>query len=415
MSAAKFATGASLDQSKSYFAAMTQEGELPSVQSVGRPPEPNERWEVVSECNASSVINSGGWFNKKTTTLAPKLLAWSPDGTQVAISCDINGILLWRTGGQQLQHFHNYSEDAIQGYTKGAIEKAWPNWIFWSADSSLILVLSSISVMSIIGTVHLGNNSVGFWEADSRLDILADVMDYYDDRRTSTFSPWRPGTQEIMRIPRPRRSLQLVNLGSLSSSNRNLDLFPVRAIGFDSILSPGHEAKRFDWHPSGKYVAVTVGEGLDSFQTLIVRTDDGEIVASTPSPTLSLGWSPGGRLLLLRMRDGTPIIWDAQTFNVRPLSNAEKATRWAQRILDHQPDYQIRRGATHLPNADRSRVMERDSTSQGTILVRSIATRAVCKRLEATHAAWSPTDPYCFASIGGSDAPNALRVWRLKV
>jgi len=30
------------------------------------------------------------------------------------------------------------------------------------------------------------------------------------------------------------------------------------------------------------------------------------------------------------------------------------------------------------------------------------------------HAAWSPIDPHCLATVGGDDAPRSLRVWRLK-
>lgn len=80
--AVKFATGPSLDQSKSYFAGVTYEGELPLVKSSSNSrPSPDEKWEEVAQFDASREVRNSRWRkSSKVAVIEPTLVGWKPDG-----------------------------------------------------------------------------------------------------------------------------------------------------------------------------------------------------------------------------------------------------------------------------------------------------------------------------------------------
>jgi hypothetical protein len=169
------------------------------------------------------------------------------------------------------------------------------------------------------------------------------------------FDPWRPGSSSELMIVDKDSEIKIVNVETLNREaertlgevattrstllNQFVNLVVQRAfIGPSASAaerSPLHELSavhwiRFDtlgardktilglrWHPSGEYLAVDTGEWHNEGDVRrgvhIVHLRSAQIVASIPTPASALGWSPGGRFLLVkRWRAGSEGRWEAE-------------------------------------------------------------------------------------------------------
>lgn len=424
----KFATGESLEQSKRYFET-TYEGELPLVKHPSNlVPESDEPWEEVARFDASREVKGNFWNGTKDAVIEPSLLGWKPDGSEIVTVCGSRGIMrCWiehhrtREDPGQPSPCHRYYDEAAKGLTDC-------DHMFLSSGGA-VLVLSGYQSGSFMATMHLrlGDCPVGYIE---NLTLKYSFGREYEQKnyrlsRTGGFSPWRPDSKEILVTDHSYDKLILIDLSSVPGASRALKELPCREIDLASVFSEGSRVMRYAWHPSGKYVAVTTEDVARVRQVHIIRADDAEIVYSTLPSTCGFGWSPGGQMLLLKKWDDEAdinqssawaeaeyagrnlMVWDSHAWQVREITDEERDKYWTRQLVFANTKY-------HYPlqiwSADGERVM-----SAGWHSILSKNGGVECAPLpNVSYAAWSPTDPHCFATVGGDDAPHSLRIWRLR-
>lgn len=298
----------------------------------------------------------------------------------------------------------------------------------------------------------------------------------------ASFDPWRPGSVFELAFVDNFNTLKVVNVSDLkpesalpqssrskswfstlfdrsgSSSNQKSprsrlhEVAPVCWLDFGSLGARYSTIFRFLWHPSGEYIAVCTGDWDDrhNLQVHVVHVRSGQIVGSIPATTTCLTWSPGGRYLLVkrwiqspasRSGDGRRVpeagVWDAALFNTLFGELEEILSQpWALHGLfsaPKTPDGTWGRSRNTALSADGRRML----IKEGTVITSvqrdgcSIHPGEELARISPqafTYAAWSPTDPYCFATVGGEDSKehpetyeqwtpepqhgNLLRIWR---
>ncbi|MCI0489009.1 MAG: hypothetical protein L0229_20645 [Blastocatellia bacterium] len=421
--------GASLERHKAFFASRAVGETLlvsESKQSVGG------AWKMVAEWDASHSVPRRG-DGKRINP--PELVDWSPDGEELVTACDAFGMTRWLADGRR-----------VGG---GTDPDAWghPTRFFWSPDGDLILLVAETgnnwwSIQdkngSIIRQVMAYKGVLDPWGSDS--------MESYGFYRTRCFNPWRPGTRQlliergegprldlidIMDLPEPgppnqstlAHVVQVVGALVRGALGERIDItladVPVVAsVSFEELGAQDRRIMRYAWDPSGQYVAVTTGhpDKKSVRQVHILHYDTGEIVASIPSATTAIGWSPGGRLVFCQRWTNAytsewtieTAIWDSHIWTLRDISEEERNQPWARQFEFSR----LGVGQSAL-NADGTLIANPDG--QHGVAIRRVDSEEIEAVLPmegaVAHAAWSPIDPQCIATVGGDDG-RSLRLWR---
>jgi hypothetical protein len=338
-----------------------------------------------------------------------------------------------------------HADGGLLGYAAGAHVMPYaygtPDWHYVSQDGSLVLQRA-----------HTAQNN--WWSVyDRNARLLASGINplrfWYDQplSKTASYShdwvnPWRPGSSQIaivqdyhtLRIldartlPPPRKGIpgplivrQVANLMRSDDSTEILDRAEtVAALRFDGLGVTDRAIMRFQWHPSGEYVAVNTGDHDDrSMRRIhIVHVHSAAIVASVPFTSASLGWSRNGRYLLYCKWTGqsvSPGIWDGEAWECRtteddPLLDEPWALHALFPCLGEQRDALSCDGRRMLGSDPEPGIYAAKRSGPWVVRGEQVATLDA-RRI--AHAAWSPVDPTCLATVGGEDAPESLRLWRL--
>jgi predicted Ser/Thr protein kinase len=479
----QFADARSVEQHKAFFRAYAYEKPI----LTGAAPRVGEEWCVVDEWDASHKVPKKGGGVVGEPVNPPALVAWSPDGKRLFTAADAWGLSVWdateyrrgeyRRLGQQVdptaygfpQHFFI----AQRGYDYRVLQEteSFQNRYYLLHDDEAQQIVQGIK------------NHFGYRNMWGRLSE-GSTPPPLSINGNMGFNPWRPSLFEIALVEN-YSSLKIVDttrLEKLELAERGLSQRQESKSLFREILSnlfsrhqpeaeprpsPLHDAPamyclefdllgegdktifEFLWHPSGEYLAVDTGDWNDESNRRIhiVHVRSAQIVASIPATARSLRWSPGGRYLLVKRwvpsSDGKLTaeagVWDSASFETQ-FGELETilSQPWAingQHSGPQSPDasfFSYDKPATAL-SVDGQRML----TAGGTVITTvkregcSVSAGEVLAKIARqgfAHAAWSPTDPHCFVTVGGAgsekfpdmykywDCPHGqlLRMWRLK-
>jgi hypothetical protein len=401
-------------------------GEEP-VTPLGVPPRAGERWQVVAEWDAGHSVPKRGDGQKINP---PSLVAWSPKGDQLFTACDAFGMTVWDTSGRRHEEVSN---DAAYGYPRrffisqrgysGRVlqeTESYRNRYYYVYDFNARLFGEGANE-DLWGWVKHEGSKGAYWKYG--------------------LNPWRPRSDGELAFVQEYSGLKFVDVNKLpqrsKSEKSSLHEAPAaRTLKFDSLGKGVSSIFSFHFHPSGEYVAVTTGDWDDATQRRIhiVHIDSAHVVARIPASTRELGWSPGGRFLLFKKwkldangkRTERLGVFDSHQFRASyDLSDDLYSQPWVRLALSGENDTVL--------SADGQRALTKLGASVASVMNEGCQIRAgeelsqIAERPFAD-AAWHPSDPHCFVTVGGEgserypdtyrrdhDMPHGrlLRIWRL--
>lgn len=440
----QFCDGATLERHKAFFRAQSADEQL--NQDVP-PPRQGESWKVVAEWDAAHQVPKTGDGRKVNP---PALVAWSPKGDRLFTSCDAFGLTAWDAAsiGRSFQ-------PRKLGQNVNPAAYGYPIRFFVAQRGSAVHVLQETSsYQHSYYDVYTGEAESICQGMNEHLWGWGSWASAGDGRlnRNMGISPWRPGSHQELAIVRGS-SLKIVDVTKLphrpvADQSWPLELLawitgrkipaasrmPVheapaqRWISFESLGARDKTIFGFHFHPSGEYVAVTTGDWDDAQQRRIhiVHLSSALIVASIPMTAESLGWSPGGRFLVCKRTDEVSL-WDASAFEeISQPPDHLLSQPWTLKTLA-AADSDVALSADGRRLLTDSATMLCSATRSGSRILRGADVTMISSQ-DFAHAAWHPTDPLCFVTVGGepsSELPDTysrdrhrphgrlLRVWRL--
>ena len=345
-----------------------------------------------------------------STILDPHQLFWHPHQPYLYVSRDHQNLTAWKLtsdadDSKRLRHDPVGPSGVQRLFSAGKVEKGFFSHDFFAARST-----SSGSSDYTAADQH--------WTIyDSIGNIEASVLHRY-----STFNlfgdgrsnPLRPGRycKEILCFP----SNEVMTLCDLSKMPRyskiaSSDYTKLREYAKSEIplrmvrVSDTESVGSFAWHPSGAYLAVETNGRLS-----ILNWDGVEVVSEyVPSHGAKFevkGWNHDASLLALD--DKADFVWDARIHKIRPATADE---RWRIRDegnienkLTSCDGLRSFHGRQHKPKY--ARWGREFSESPSDRLNQALG--------DVADVAWCPNDPAMFATIGGTECPRDIRIWRLK-
>jgi WD40-like Beta Propeller Repeat len=373
----------------------------PSVKKA-TPLSMNETWTVdYDEWDASHAVPKRG-DGKRINN--PTLIAWSPDGTELVTACNARTFTRWSVDGAR-----------IGG--NGAYDHASPAIRFcWSPDGNLVLLEGvNLAGLNRWWTIQDRRGEV-LWKVKQLGTLGFDNSASSNLERTEYRNPWRPWRAQLL-VSRGESHLDLLNVLETIDS-------PVASLDFSRLDDRDRRILRYHWHPSGEFLAVTVCDPSNEHLTRhvrIIHLGRGEIVASIPSISTGMGWSPDGQSLLFSMWTAPytdnwqreTAMWDSGRWSHRELTEGEHDLVWVRRL--HNNDLQ---NDHETLNADGSIVLRYGKLLHSQAWGQRVESASDCEVIRELpryeHAAWSPTDPHCFATVGGdNNSSRMVRIWRL--
>lgn len=408
------------DRHRAFFYAQ-QSDELSSA-SVVLPS--TESWRAVREWDAAHEVPKAGDGRKVNP---PRLVAWSPKGDRLFTSCDAFGLTIWEAGSLEWDRVPRVLGSDLNSAAYGS-----PIRFFVSPrryDAHVLIETQTgrnqyYSIYSGEATSLCRGTNAHLWG----WGLWASVADT-PLNRTAGIDPWKPGSQAQLAIVHTYNTIKLVDVallpdrttasrdwwfelfcwitGRTQSAGRPLKV-PVheapaeRWISFDILGTRDSTIFAYHFHPSGEYLAVTTGD-TDSERRRsihIVHLASAAIVASVSMTAESLGWSEGGRYLVCRRSPESVTIWDSVTFEeVAEPDDQLLAQPWVLKAL----------AATErdlVISADGQRLLTKSATTicaakrNGSRIVSGEELATIASQPFA-HAAWHPSDPHCFVTVGG--------------
>lgn len=352
---------------------------------------------------------------------SPRLVSWSPDGRYLVTACGAWGCTFWACEGGSLASRWRYHPKSCYGE---------PQTVIWSRSGNRFLLLGSTARCQY---VEIYESSHGH-SADHTPRMVADnsftssLYGYLHKIDVPAFEPWRPGSTDLL-VP----DGDTIALVDESLIERERDTRATSLAGFLIDLVRSRPAKAppslrnarksstslgllgardkyptgFAWHPSGQYLALTTEEirsDGESNKVHIIHFDSSKIVTSLPD-VAARGWNGGGGLLLLETSNKAIRVWDACSDSTREATQHERAsTEFARTVSSIESGYKA--------NA-RGDLMLGPGSGAYDVIRCSDRTSLFSLPEGIKWTAWSPTDPLCFATVGGRDSPNSLRLWRV--
>lgn len=423
---AHLASGAGLERHKS-FLSTTSIGEL-RVEKKSILPRKGEEWEVIAKWDAIPELpkKSTEWLlgGYPEEHFWPKFISWRPDGNRLYTSRDHICLTSWtlngyRIGGKQVKPTYG-----------------WANRAYWSSSGRWVLYHGTNrfkydddvwSISSEEGELRVwlnGGEHTGRF-GRSRTD---------NSEAVPAFNPWRPYAEQFVAWCRRHRRFEMFDIAKFPAKVEGpANRYVAQFVDLSTLPADDQQVETFSWHPSGRYLAfVAVIHNPNTYDSVrrvhLLDWDSAQIVASTP-PMIhktqsdicpyTVAWSPGGQWLILD--EELKNVWDIQTGEILSLSERERRAGWARRLeaMRHRP----RGFARTSPDGERFLAPHVLKASEfGTDMnfeVWSTAEVVDSGRVLMTlpgvlDAAWSPSDPHCFATVGGDTAHRLVRIWRLK-
>ena len=443
----QFCDSATLERHKAFFRA---QGAVETPNADASPPSEEELWKVVAEWDAAHQVPKTGDGRKVNP---PALVGWSPKGDHLFTSCDSSGLTVWDTGALEWDR-----NPRLHGADVNPAAYGIPLRLFASQRGSSVHVVQETSrSQNSYYYVYTGGATPICRGANAHLwgwgnwALAADTQ----LNRNFAIDPWQPGSDRHLAIVHDYSKLRIVDVTKLpdrpvmnkswplellaritgrASSAGSPTKIPVheappeRSISFDSLGARDNTIFGFHFHPSGEYVAVTTGDWDDERRrgVHVVHLGSATIVTSIPMTAESLGWSGGGRFLVCRRTPESVSFWDASTFEEVAEPNDDLlAHPWVLKgLAAREKDFAI--------SADGRRLLTDSATTlcstkrSGSRIMRGAKLATIASQ-PFSHAAWHPTDPLCFATVGGEPSEEfpdtyrrerqqphgrLLRIWR---
>ena len=385
----------------------------------------DEKWCIAAEWDASQNVTKRDGSQRANP---PRIVTWSPCGETLATSCDGFNVKLWTLAG----------ESVGGGNRSGAYCDS--ESIFWSPDGKLLLKT---------GRSHVSIKN--WWTISDKLgNILGDFIPYawlhkcVHVELDQYFSPFRPhrnqflvvksvgtqgdgGTRDQVLNLYNTENLPQTHLKDRKSKTLMSRLYPKLSDEWLTSVKPSmtlmlgdRQVERFDWHPSGNFLALTARTTSDnSQQVLIVDFEKATIIGEVPSCAIGMKWSQCGRYFAFvehinRHEDNCQrrtLLWDGSVLEAREATIEEMQQPWLKRLFNY--DLDTSRGWF---SCDARRKLEQDRGSDRSLVILNCDNKEVVTHVTegfgVSDAAWSPTDPSCFVTVGGPEANNLLRIWR---
>ena len=358
--------------------------------------------------------------------ISPEFMSWADNGEEILVACDQHGIRRYRLSerGLDLRADHYSTRPPI----------AWrqlPKWCRWSVHPFLGLSPCYFIDIARIGAagsdllfVQLRNaEPVPIDLSSSRLRVGGlDAIGNLD----ALGNPWRPGRMEMMMMDNEGRSspdggaraigvCELV--GALGGTGIRDNL--TRRLELDDVLPPGHYVRAYCWHHSGQFLAVAVGAQypIESLvRVLVVEYMKGRVLAASSWKRCLVGWlGTSGRMLLAQAADDpadgwTFLVWTPASGEEQPI-DLTNADTLARRLMLTFEEERSRHSRARRANADGSLWL--DAYDGNFMVYPTVGGEGHGRTEHKGTAAWSPTDPSLFASVGSIDGKAALRLWKV--
>lgn len=387
-------------------------------------PSTDESWMMMAEWDAAHEVPNAG--DGKVNP--PGLVAWSPTGDRLFTSCDAFGLTVWEAGALAWDR-----NPRILGADLNSAAYGYPIRFFPSQRRyDTYVLMETMTGRNQYYSIYTGEATPLCRGTNAHLwgwGLWASVAGRRLNR-TAGIDPWKTGSHGCLAFIHNYSTLKVVDVtklpdrplarrdlwfefycwitGRAQSAGRPMKV-PVheasveRWISFDSLGTRDNTIFGYHFHPTGEYLAVTTGD-YDSERRRsvhIVHLASAAIVASVPMTAESLGWSEGGRYLVCRRSPEWVCVWDSATFEEIPEPAGDLlAQPWILKALAAaEPDLAI--------SADGQRLLANSATSlcntkrSGSRIVPGEELAKIASQPFA-HAAWHPTDPHCFATVGGA-------------
>lgn len=404
------------------FLQTTNVGEINTDQEI-IPPKKGEEWEIIAEWDAipelpkKSTRRFGGLLGYPEEHFWPRFITWNPNGRSLRISRDFGTLTAWtlsgeRLGGKQIKE------------TYGRV-----NRVYWSNDGSWVLIEGEPSFNSSVDclwSVLARDGKSGCHFAPDYFRFGSSNPNRYSrNQPVPAFNPWRPYSSQFLKWNYKSRCFELFDMErSPSRIEGSAERYVSQAVDLASLPSDDQTVENFTWHPSGRYVAFVAEIYNRNTRGSVRRAhlldwDSAQIIASTlpfvaedhtAFRPFAVGWSPGGQWLVLD--EEVSKVWDVRAAEVAALDIKQRELGWANRLnaLRHAGM------DSAWVSCDGERVLQRGQGEsgefdwEGTLIIKSTREGYLQELPSALTAAWSPTDPHCFATI----ARRLVRIWRLK-
>ena len=370
------------------------------------------------------VVHDG--FFRSHYALGPTFLSWADNGEEILVACDAHGARRYGVSGDKLGsqplHDHYEREPMPSAYSP---DRAWCRWAV-QPHSGLSLCYSSRGVIDEL-VVHLPR------EAPLRIDLARTGLSVGGlDAIWSAEgfgNPWRPGHRQLLlmdtagRAEREggARAIGVFDVAELQKSGTTLGRQIIHRYELDHVLPPGHYVQGYAWHDSGHFIAVASSRNYahepGTRRVMVFDRVLGRVLAASAWARYLVGWMPGASQLLLGCApaEQSPqawdfVAWDPVSQQETPLAQDDAAPAVRRMMLGFVEQRSPDRGLRQL-NADARLWL--DARWQHLCVSPVGEPGQECRIPHEGRAAWSPTDPRLFASVGRIDGKAALRLWRV--
>jgi WD40 repeat protein len=369
-----------------------------------------EQWRVEAEWTVlpgSLPTRWRAWFTGsgyKEEHFRPSFVMWKPDGDTLYTAPDHNSVVPWDVRSRAA-----YREPCSR--PSGVMLRE-----YWSDDARWFLAYCEPRYSSERCGVFTSWGENCGWLANG---VARFGMVGRDRGPSPAFNPWRPFSERFVTREYPER-FQLFRIGTDEKGRDRPEIEDV--IDLAPLDPDDKEIDSFLWHPSGRYLSysskllnrstwhtVTRMHLLDWTTGRIVLSSEPVVarVAQDLRP-ICYAWSPGGAWLVLD--DGVTHIWDVQRNAISQLPSEAASSTWVRKLRAVQyPTDRYGRGFA-LTSPDGLRRLHQT----GDRFVVESDRPGPRFSVSACAAAWHPTDPDCFATVGGERKELMVRIWRVE-
>lgn len=403
---------------------------------------------VVAEVNADRHFSVGGSLRQVMTpahrlrlvregvfrseyAVEPGFLSWADNGEEILVACDSTGARRYAVLDKGLRLVDDRYSDEPVLYGRG-FDRAWCRWSVSGVWPSLCYANDGVTrdlVVQMGRAEPLFINLTQARQSEKGTSVSVSVGGLDAIWLPGAHdNPWRPGRGHLLLVDSEgraeneggARALSVFDVAKQQKVAGDIGSHIIYRYELDHVLPFGHYVQGYAWHHSGHFVAVASSQPSHERTTRRVMVFDqvkGRVLASSAWERYLVGWLPGsGQLLLgctasdLPSTDWRFTVWDPVSERENPLA-VDDAAPAVRRMMLSFVDQRSRQTRERHLNADAQLWLDVDG---GRICVSPVGAPGQELAIpHEGHAAWSPTDPGLFASVGRIDGKAALRLWRV--
>ena len=330
----------------------------------------------------------------------PSILSWNPDGDLIAVASHAFGLDIWSTYGTK------FTKEPLEGSLYG-----YPHYIFWSNDGLFATLFSCSNRFFYLVNYSSHGYRLAINEKLNYEFGFDYMLNHINKDQAINFSPWRPGKNDLLFSHFNGPEFYSCNYKTLQSDKALKKILISPIYDFSDLGAKDVRVFRFCWDNSGRYLAITIGSSSSNrkgTRVHILEFDTGVIVTTISKVNIGLFWTPDSNELVcekfvendLSSPNREYFIWSYENMGLRLPTDEDLEKPWIK-SAKYFSDLPLGK-----PNADGTRIF-----FEGKILDIDDPTRVLAELPKVQFASWSPKDPNLLATVGGSDAPESLRLW----